>query len=44
MRAEIDEDMDAIFGSDQLASSIFESDKSDDPLAIDDESDYDSDC
>ena len=43
LRAEIDEDMDAIFGADQLASYTFESDDSDDPLATDGESDCDSD-
>ena len=41
MRAEIDEEMEAIFWMDQLASFDFDSDceKSEDPLATDSESD-----
>lgn len=43
LRAEIEKEMESIFGSDQLSSCDLDSDDSDDPLATDDESDCNSD-
>ena len=43
LRAEIDEQMESIFGLDQLANFDSDSDESDDPLATDSESDCSSD-